>query len=180
MRMLLSLAGRARERELRLFNAACCRRIGNTLSGGSRHAIGLIERFVDGEVGAEKAIAAWHTEIAAFAAWNPSVANIAFVAANAARVATDPTAERLAQCALLRDLFDPLYWPRTIDPLWRTPLVLSMGRSIYDEHSFGDLPILADALEEAGCENADLLSHLRGRGPHARGCWALALVLGRE
>jgi len=42
------------------------------------------------------------------------------------------------------------------------------------------LPILADALEEAGCDDVDVLAHLRGPGPHARGCWALDLVLGRE
>ena len=42
------------------------------------------------------------------------------------------------------------------------------------------LAVLADALEEAGCDNADLLSHLRGPGPHVRGCWALDLLLGKE
>jgi hypothetical protein len=42
------------------------------------------------------------------------------------------------------------------------------------------LAVLADALEEAGCADAGLLGHLRSRGPHVRGCWALDLILGRE
>jgi hypothetical protein len=52
--------------------------------------------------------------------------------------------------------------------------------TIYRDRSFTDLPILADALEDAGCDNADILSHLRGPGPHVRGCWALDLILGKE
>ena len=50
---------------------------------------------------------------------------------------------------------------------------------IYQERAFERLPILADALEEAGCDDPDILSHLRGPGPHVRGCWALDLVLGK-
>jgi hypothetical protein len=63
-------------------------------------------------------------------------------------------------------------------PLHSTP-VRTLAQAIYDEHRFQDLPILADALDEAGCTNADLLSHLRGPGPHVRGCWALDLLLGK-
>lgn len=63
---------------------------------------------------------------------------------------------------------------------WLTPAALAIARSIHAERRWGDLPILADALEEAGCEDAGLLGHLRGPGPHARGCWALDLVLGKE
>jgi hypothetical protein len=49
---------------------------------------------------------------------------------------------------------------------------------IYAERRFEYLPVLADALEEAGCGDAEVLGHLRGPGPHVRGCWALDLVLG--
>jgi hypothetical protein len=94
---------------------------------------------------------------------------------------TDPAAERLAQCELLRDLFDTLYyWLTAIDPSWRRPLVLAMARTIYDEHSFDDVPILADALEEAGCEDETMLEHCRSRGLHARGCWVIDALLGRQ
>src|SRR5262249_19803546 len=56
-----------------------------------------------------------------------------------------------------------------LDPAWRTPIVLHLAQAIYDDRAFDQLPILADALEEAGCTDADLLGHLRGPGPHLRG-----------
>ena len=55
-----------------------------------------------------------------------------------------------------------------------------LAASIYAERAFDRLTILADALEEAGCDAAELLTHLRWPGPHARGCWALDLVLGKQ
>jgi hypothetical protein len=58
--------------------------------------------------------------------------------------------------------------------------VLDLGRAIYDGQLFDQMPILADAVEDAGCSDAALLAHLRGPGPHAKGCWALDLVLGRR
>jgi hypothetical protein len=51
--------------------------------------------------------------------------------------------------------------------------------TIYGERAFDRLPILADALEEAGCDNADILSHCQGPGAHVRGCWVVDLVTGR-
>jgi len=57
--------------------------------------------------------------------------------------------------------------------------VVKLATVIYDERRFDLLPILADALEEAGCDNADILAHMRGPGPHARGCHVLALLTGR-
>jgi hypothetical protein len=57
--------------------------------------------------------------------------------------------------------------------------VLGLAKAIYGEGRFTDVPVLADALEEAGCADAEILTHLRGPGPHVRGCWALDLVLGK-
>jgi hypothetical protein len=51
-----------------------------------------------------------------------------------------------------------------------------MAQAIYDERRFGDLPILADALEDAGCNDARILSHCRDEQEHVRGCWVLDLV----
>ena len=51
---------------------------------------------------------------------------------------------------------------------------------IYDNRSYHLLPILADALEEAGCTDADILEHLRGSGPHLRGCWAVDTLLDKR
>jgi hypothetical protein len=51
---------------------------------------------------------------------------------------------------------------------------------MYDSRDFSVMPILADALQDAGCDNEDILSHCRGDGPHVRGCWVVDLVLGKE
>jgi hypothetical protein len=87
-------------------------------------------------------------------------------------------------CRLLREFFgDPFRPAPAIDPEWLAwdhGLAARLARAIYDEHRFDELPVLADALEEAGCADAALLSHLRGPGPHARGCWALDLILGKS
>jgi len=64
--------------------------------------------------------------------------------------------------------------------IWRDGTVPRLAQAIYAEHAWERLPILADALEEAGCANEDILQHLRGAGPHARGCWVLDLLLGRK
>jgi hypothetical protein len=87
---------------------------------------------------------------------------------------------------LLRDLFGNPLRPATLDPAWRTPDVLSLAQGAYDNRALpagaleaARLAVLADALEDAGCTNADLLGHLRGEGPHVRGCWCVDLVLGK-
>jgi hypothetical protein len=59
-------------------------------------------------------------------------------------------------------------------------VVVELAAAIYTEGGFNRAPDLADALEDAGCTDAELLGHLRGPGPHVRGCWALDLVLGRS
>jgi hypothetical protein len=64
------------------------------------------------------------------------------------------------------------------EPTWRTEAVVGLSQGIYDDRGFGRLPVLADALEDAGCADADILSHCRGEGPHARGCWVVDAVLG--
>jgi hypothetical protein len=66
------------------------------------------------------------------------------------------------------------------DPSWLTPAVVTLARTIYDDRAFHDLPILADALLDAGCDNEDVLAHCRGPGPHVRGCWVIDLILGKQ
>jgi hypothetical protein len=63
---------------------------------------------------------------------------------------------------------------------WQGGLLVAMARQADESGDYGDLPVLADALEEAGCDQPDLLGHLRGPGPHVRGCWAVDLLLGKE
>jgi hypothetical protein len=62
---------------------------------------------------------------------------------------------------------------------WRGGLVRNMARAIYEDGRYGDLPILADALEDAGCSEPDVLHHCREGGEHVRGCWVIDLLLGK-
>lgn len=87
------------------------------------------------------------------------------------------TAEEEYQCDVTRDLFNPFHTAR-FDPAWRTPAVASVAKAIYDERNCASLPILADALEDAGCTDATLLMHCREPRQHGRGCWAVDLVRG--
>jgi hypothetical protein len=83
-------------------------------------------------------------------------------------------------CHLLRCVFGNPFRQPAARAAWKTAAVLALARAVYDERRFSDLPILADALEEAGCDNADLLAHCRGPGPHVRGCWAVDLLLAKS
>ena len=62
---------------------------------------------------------------------------------------------------------------------WNDGTIPKIAQTIYDHRTFADLPILADALEEAGCDNADILTHCRSSGEHVRGCWVVDLLLGK-
>lgn len=81
---------------------------------------------------------------------------------------------------LLRDIFGNPFRPPPATCDWLSFTVVSLAQVIYDERAFDRLPILADALEEAGCDSAEILTHCRGPGPHARGCFVLDLMLGKE
>lgn len=92
--------------------------------------------------------------------------------------------EQAAQCALLRDIFGPLpFRPPTVPQsllAWNGGTIVKMAQVIYDEYRFEDMPVLADALQEAGCEDHGMLQHCRHPDqPHARGCWVLDLLLPR-
>jgi hypothetical protein len=100
-------------------------------------------------------------------------------------------AERAVHVQLLRDIFGNPFRPLpVIDPSWLAwdgGTVRNLARIVYAERHLpegildsGHLAVLADALEEAGCAETDILGHLRGLGLHVRGCWALDLLLGKE
>jgi hypothetical protein len=81
---------------------------------------------------------------------------------------------------LLRCIFGNPFRVVSFDPRWRTEDVLGVARGIYEERAFDRLPLLADALMDAGCDDEQVLGHCRDEGPHARGCWVVDLVLGKE
>ena len=135
---------------------------------------------------------------AAFAALNstlPAEKAADYVTANAAsavyHAATAPgrlpavarSAERAAQAALLRDIFGNPFRPAPADPAWlawNDGVVPRLAQAVYDERAFDRLPVLADALEDAGCTDEQILRHCRAPGEHVRGCWVVDLVLGKE
>jgi hypothetical protein len=86
--------------------------------------------------------------------------------------------ERLAQGALLRDIGGPDELP-TLRPEWLTRDVVAIARTMYESQDFTGMPVLSDALEEAGCDSAAILKHCREPGVHVRGCWVVDLVLGK-
>jgi hypothetical protein len=97
--------------------------------------------------------------------------------------ATILDAEFGALCGLVRDLFGNPFRPSPPPPpavlAWNDGTIPRIAQAIYDKRAFDRLPILADALEEAGCTNQDMLGHCRSGGEHVRGCWAVDLILGR-
>jgi len=89
--------------------------------------------------------------------------------------------ERSVQAALLRDLFGILpFRPVDLPALRLTSTASGIAAAIDAERAFDRMPILADALEDAGCTNQEILSHCRGPGPHVRGCWLVDLILAKE
>ncbi len=98
--------------------------------------------------------------------------------------------EAAIQTDLLRDIFANSFRPVAINPAWlawNDGVVVRLAQAAYKERHLpegtldnGLLAILADALEEAGCTDTDILGHLRGPGPHVRGCWPVDLCLGKE
>ena len=83
--------------------------------------------------------------------------------------------------SLLRDIFGNPFRPVSFDPVWRTSTAVAISKGMYDSRDFSAMPILADALQDAGCENEDVLNHCRAAdGVHVRGCWVVDLVLGKS
>jgi hypothetical protein len=222
--MLEFVAGRAGARKLRLFAAACCRRVWHlladerarkaveaaerhaedrittgTLGRWTRRAAGVRDRLDDGQGWTAPLLAA-HAAVCAVdrdrgLLHTPRV--VARAVATAADLRRDSPAwtravlaEYATLCRLLRDVVgNPFRPPARLAAsvlAWSGSTAVGLARAAYDERRFpsGELDparlgVLADALDEAGCTDADLLAHLRGPGPHARRCWPVDLLLGR-
>ena len=183
--MLDLVSGTAAGRKLRLFAAACSRRVWGRLDDLGRAAVEVAEQYADGLAGADALRAARLAcrGAGAAAAWYAAATRPAVAARNAALSAlagADPVAERAAQTELLRCVLGNPFRPVATNPAWLTPTVVSLAEGIYADRAYDRLPVLADALRDAGCEDPDVVSHCRGPGSHVRGCWVVDLVLGRE
>jgi len=114
------------------------------------------------------------------------LAELASVKAEDAGLPTAPAeqAARAELAAWVREIFaNPCRPLRPLPPAvlrWNDGTTRRLGQAIYEERAFDRMPILADALLDAGCDDEELIWHCRSAGPHVRGCWAVDLVLGKE
>jgi hypothetical protein len=201
MLTFLRTKGKTSDRRLRLFACGCCRRIWPLLADPRcREAVEVAERFAEG-LGTRKDLdvarasvppgggGPWDTDSDRLAGYYAATAAIRCVGRQAIAAASQTAswaagyvAGRAAeQCDLLRCIFgNPFRPPPAIDRSLLTGhsgTVVRLAESLYEERRWADMPVLADALEEAGCHDPDILGHCRGPGPHARGCWVVDLLL---
>jgi hypothetical protein len=186
--------GPARKR--RLYLAALCRRFWADLPAPTaRAAVAAAEAFVEGRLPPDGLRAAHQAHLAAHVAYiterGKRVARTRECLLSAcALAAAEPDGCRLVAAtgrqvvpvaaALLRDVFGHrLRPPGDLGP-WRTADVIALARGIYEDQAFERLPLLADALMDAGCPDDRIIAHCREDGLHVRGCWVVDLVLGRE
>lgn len=198
--MLEWLRSWADRRSARLFVCACCARLEPHLTDNARAVLAVLERTVDRELRDDQvyAEAGISRHSAVFTGIHPAVHKVfggamsspALLAAQRTRAyvvdavrALDGPEARVAewkrQSDLVRCLFgNPFRVSPPFAPAWRTDTVLAIARHAQEARAFDALPVLADALQEAGCDDEPLLAHLRCGGSHAFGCRALESVLG--
>jgi hypothetical protein len=192
-------------RKLRLFACGCCRVAWDILPDDRlREAVSTAERFADGqaskdELAAARAAIATMTYDSGPFGRAPSGVRVAidmavaatdtqaYSAAFSMTATQSPLGGRMKSaaaemylCELIRCVFGNPFRPVAVERAWRTSTVVDRARGIYEERAFDRLPILADALQDAGCESPEVLGHCRGGGPHVRGCWVVDLVLGKS
>jgi hypothetical protein len=84
------------------------------------------------------------------------------------------------QTPLVRDIFGNPFRPITFDTSWLTSSVIALAKQMYESRDFSAMPILADALQDAGCDSDEILNHCRGGSANVRGCWLVDYLLGKE
>jgi hypothetical protein len=179
--LLKCLTNTMSNRKYRLFLCGWYRRSWDRLTPESRKAVELAERFADGEISRVRLMWAIKKSLRSP---GPTI-RLGCRANDAIDWAIQDAIEIGYECALfqtvaIRCLAGNPFRPQFVDRAVLTSNVRSLSQATYTHQRFENLPILADALEDAGCDNADILGHLRSGGDHVRGCWAVDLILGKE
>jgi hypothetical protein len=200
---VLRASGKASDRKLRLFAVACCRSIWQHMPYEcSRQAVEVGEQYADGLTNDENRHAAWEAirRVKYSALTEGDLERAAHLLRTEVPVydtmsretfCTSSLVDGRDKCLFLRDIFGNPFRPTpTIAPSvfqWDSGTVLRLAEAVYGERLLPSghldparLAVLADALEEAGCTDAELLQHLRGPGPHVRGCHLVDSLLGQE
>jgi hypothetical protein len=187
--MLTLLTGKATGRKLRLLACAACRENTPPSPYPRRDEIlAIAERYADGEATEQERVAAFATTFDEdFPIDYGYYLLVAFAVGESSdelgthlRKLADGESSMKANPAMIRELFAYPFHPASFDPQWRTATVVAMARGMYETRDFSAMPIVADALEDAGCEDADILDHCRGGSAHIRGCWVVDRILGME
>lgn len=187
--MLEFLRGKVSDRKLRLFVCAYCWLLQHALEDWrSRRAVEIAERFADGLVKEsslrEAKANAIYVMMESHVRLNPLTGTAASAAWDdpwwaAHRIVAEATGQT-DRLLLLRCIFGNPFRPLTLYPTWLTPRANHLAEQVYNDRAFDRLPILGDALEEAGCTNTDILDHCRAGGLHVRGCWVVDTILQKK
>jgi len=182
----------------RLLACAACRLAWNRFTDTrSQDAIEVAEQYADGKVTLKALAAAHKAARTAYQEARPRTTDrwLCSTAADTARPrnvisamesvvmtisGSDQATLNDVVLSMIHDVFHRrMFRPITFLPEWRTSTVLALAQGIYDERAFDSMPILADALQDAGCSNEDILNHCRSETVHTRGCWVIDLLTGR-
>jgi hypothetical protein len=179
--MLKFIRDTASDRKLLLFTTACIRIRQGDVAFGEDEPVVVMESYADGVGTADEVDEGWQ------APWSDALAEAERVSRWCQRRRAWPGGTDVKMsaihAALLRCIFGNPFRPATVAPPWLTwhgGLLVSMAQRMYDSRDFSDMPVLADALEEAGCSDTDILNHCRQPVGHVRGCWVVDLLLGKE
>jgi hypothetical protein len=186
----------ARERRLRLFACHSMRRVWGGLTDKQRHAVEVAERYADGLASAADLLQASVGDYNIAQLVEPALSKAALAADRSADEAArivgtsnldDPRRHAMFKslASVMRDIVGNPFRSLTLSPTLRTAQIGSLALAAYEERELPSgeldplrLAVLSDALEEAGCTDDPVLSHLRSPGPHVRGCHVIDLCLG--
>ncbi len=167
-------------RKYRLLACGCCRLVWDLIDDPqNRSAIELAERLADRQASHEEVQAARFSGASGLA--RKTLLRSPRMAAHDVLIPLGYNPKHTVMVdRLIRDVVGNPFRPVAVDPAWLTSTAVGLAHGIYDDRAFDRMPILADALQDAGCEDADILGDCRGDGPHVRGCWIVDLVLGKN